>query len=1024
MDRLRLLELLRETRGTDQLSRLFDALGYQAEDAPFDWGARVVARWRGFRVVGAQHEAPRDGVKTLARALSSASERALAVSVGSDGAIAMAAPRLGRAGITRTLVIESHGPSTFALRQLERLRPARSATALAHALRVAEVLSSEEVGDRFFTALRVVRERMAASLTTGGAEERQMLALLNLTRILFLYFVQEKGWLDGRPEYLRETLDAALARRAHFHRTVLRPLFFGTLNRRPAARSSHALPGSIPYLNGGLFAPHPVELRWPDTVFSNEMWRYAFDDLFERFRFCVREGDEVDAVAPDMLGRAFERLMEEGERARSGTFYTPEAIVRQIVTATLETALEGQLPKEIVRTIMRQDPVLTANAQRVDRVLRGLRVLDPAVGSGAFLLGALDVLTGLRLALKRERDARATWRVRRQVLRANLFGVDLNETAVRLAELRLWLAVVADDPTEDIRRVAPLPNLDGVVRQGDSLLDPIGAAAVYAQRSASGGWARLIGEARRGLFAARGPEHVNGVRRLRGLEARLANHLLDDCNEKTKRALTELVTLAREPNLFGTRTGFTKAQERRHRALKRLRTDLRLARRELSRGRLPFFSFEVHVPDVMRAGGFDAVIGNPPWVRAERIAPSRRAVLADRFKWWTAGGERGFRHLPDLSVAFLERCVELTAPSGAVGLLLPSKVSAASYAEAARQALVRETTIAYVHRVPDRQAAQFGATTYPMALVLKKENPTAKHSVKLGFGTGRCVLQHSLRESGPWVLVSQRIQRALAEFLGSGIPLEEAARPALRVKTGADRLLTGRRIESDGELTLVEFAAERVLVESSALRPALRGRDIRAFRTEPKLVVVWGYERNGRVRSRLPSRIAAYVERHARELRARSDYDGGPPWTLFRLRAVSAKHRVVWSDIARRPRSVALDATAHGATVPLNTCYVAPTPDDQTALVLAAVLNSTWAAAFISATADEARGQYRRINARAVSRIPVPPAGATRVTLAELSRRAHREDVDREDVDAAVADALGLSPATRRALRSLANRHR
>ena len=81
----------------------------------------------------------------------------------------------------------------------------------------------------------------------------------------------------------------------------------------------------------------------------------------------------------------------------------------------------------------------------------------------------------------------------------------------------------------------------------------------------------------------------------------------------------------------------------------------------------------------MKRGGFDVVIGNPPWVRAEKLSPQFREILRDRFKWWRGSKENGYAHLPDLSVAFLERAFQLVAPEGAIGLLVPSKLLSAIY---------------------------------------------------------------------------------------------------------------------------------------------------------------------------------------------------------------------------------------------------------------------------------------------------------------------------------------------------------
>jgi len=147
------------------------------------------------------------------------------------------------------------------------------------------------------------------------------------------------------------------------------------------------------------------------------------------------------------------------------------------------------------------------------------------------------------------------------------------------------------------------------------------------------------------------------------------------------------------------------------------------------------------------------------------------------------------------------------------------------------------------------------------------------------------------------------------------------------------------------------------------------------------------------------------------------------PWTLFRLPAGLAGHRVVWPDIALRPSAVALDETDLAAAVPLNTCYVARAADRATALAVALILNTTWARAIALATADEARGGYRRINARVAGQMPVP-AGPTRARLAAFGTAAHRKQhAHQDELDAAVADAFGLSTADCDLLRRFAAHH-
>jgi len=142
---------------------------------------------------------------------------------------------------------------------------------------------------------------------------------------------------------------------------------------------------------------------------------------------------------------------------------------------------------------------------------------------------------------------------------------------------------------------------------------------------------------------------------------------------------------------------------------------------------------------------------------------------------------------------------------------------------------------------------------------------------------------------------------------------------------------------------------------------------------------------------------------------------------LFRIPARPSDFRLVWPDIARRPAAAMLEACGLPQAIPVNTCYTLGTGDRDTALMIAAVLNSVWCAALASLTADEARGGYRRINGRVAGAFPVPLFEPATHRLATLSASAHeRAGISADDLDDAVADAFDLPPAVRRTLRALA----
>src|SRR5439155_1437108 len=223
--------------------------------------------------------------------------------------------------------------------------------------------------------------------TPRSQVDRHALTLTALTRVLFLYFIQSKGWLNGDTRYVAHLLDRAIAGRRHFHRSFLHALCFGALNRPPEERGAAARAlGRIPFLNGGLFEPSRLERQHGPATWGNADWRDAFYHLFERFHFSVREHDAGEFVAPDMLGRVFEGVMDPDDRRASGSYYTPASLVREMVRAGLEAVLThriGLSRAAAARWVHDGIP------PRPPPDLRGLTVLDPAAGSGAFLLGAL-----------------------------------------------------------------------------------------------------------------------------------------------------------------------------------------------------------------------------------------------------------------------------------------------------------------------------------------------------------------------------------------------------------------------------------------------------------------------------------------------------------------------------------------------------------------------------------------------------------------------------------------------------------
>jgi len=182
-----------------------------------------------------------------------------------------------------------------------------------------EILGRETVSRNFFRAMQTAVAEMGRSLTTRpGTDTSREIALLYLSRLLFLSFIETKGWLNGDHAFLANQFADCMVSGGGFHAKVLTPLFFGTLNTSPGNRARRSLAfGRIPFLNGGLFARSHLERSNAQQLFSDEALGDVFGRLLTRYRFTAREDSSVwseAAVDPEMLGKAFESLMASSEQ--------------------------------------------------------------------------------------------------------------------------------------------------------------------------------------------------------------------------------------------------------------------------------------------------------------------------------------------------------------------------------------------------------------------------------------------------------------------------------------------------------------------------------------------------------------------------------------------------------------------------------------------------------------------------------------------------------------------------------------
>lgn len=874
--------------------------------------------------------------------------------------------------------------------------------ALVH-LRWREALGREALTRRFYRDLERCVEVLAVTAVGRAREDdRRTLALLQVSRLLFLSFLEAKGWLDGDRDFLRRAFDRACGGGTHAaHRRLLEPLCFGTLNTRMARRAPAARAfGRIPFLNGGLFTRTPLERRHRALRFTDDAIGEVIGGLLAQYRITAREagaGWSDAAVDPEMLGRAFESLMAADDRAAQGAFYTPQPLIERITGG----ALAEFLPVD-------------ADLEALDAV----RLLDPACGSGAFLVHALETLADRRADAG---DARPRPARRRHVLTRSIFGVDRDPTAVWLCQLRLWLSVVVDEEVDDPARVAPLPNLDRNVREGDALAGsgfeearlPSGAALERLRLR----YARASGARKRTL--ARALDRAERARAVGAMTQRLA---------RLQAVRRELLVAARGRDLFRERTRPDAAARRELDRLRRLAHETRTGLRRLRDGGALPFSFATHFPEAAGAGGFPLVIGNPPWVRPHDVPPEEREALRERFitlraAAWEEGAAaaaagRGFASQADLAAAFVERALQLTVPGGIVALLLPSKLWGALAGGGVRRLLAQEAPPLVLEEWTGSEAG-FGAVVYPSALLARRSR-AAPDEVRLVLHRAAGPESHRAPRAGlaldgtpgaPWLLLPTAVRAGFDALAHAGVPLAASAfgRPLLGVKSGCNEAFIVRPVPgvaapadgtciSDDPADRPTHAAEghvRVrsgtiegVVAARTLRPVLRGEQLRAWTRASAApdAIVWTHDRRGVPAPELPAETQSWLQRWRRRLEMRADGRGGRWWALFRTEAAASdRARVVWGDIGRTPRAVVLPAG--DPTVPLNTCYVVRAPSADDAHALAALLNSRVASAWLGVLAEPARGGYRRFLGWTCARLPLPRDWPrARALLAPLGR--------------------------------------
>jgi Alw26I/Eco31I/Esp3I family type II restriction m6 adenine DNA methyltransferase len=350
-------------------------------------------------------------------------------------------------------------------------------------------LDVERVTKRFFDAFQKNLADFIPQIEGIDHEaDRRWYASVILNRLMFVYFLQRKQFIDGDVLYLQNKLVQGQGKA--FYQNFLLPLFFEGFAKPEYDREDpiKALLGQVKYLNGGLFLKHRIEQTYPNIAIPNEAFEAVFE-LFAGYSWNLDDtpGGKDDEINPGVLGYIFEKYINQKE---FGAYYTRPEITEYLCDRTINQLIldkvkaKGRTFESIGELMLKLDANLCA--QLLNEILPQLSLLDPACGSGAFLVAAMKTLINIYSAVigrvKFLTDRKLTswlaevekdhpsllYYIKKRIITDNLYGVDIMEEATEIAKLRLFLALVAS--AQAVEDLEPLPNIDFNIMAGNSLI--------------------------------------------------------------------------------------------------------------------------------------------------------------------------------------------------------------------------------------------------------------------------------------------------------------------------------------------------------------------------------------------------------------------------------------------------------------------------------------------------------------------------------------------------------------------------
>lgn len=649
-----------------------------------------------------------------------------------------------------------------------------------------------------------------------------------LGRIVFLHFLQKKGWLGAAPDAQDWTTgdrdflyhlyeQCTTEQQDDFLDGVLEPLFADALNtKRNDDTFDTGVEGigrvRVPYLNGGLFELSQIDeerARFPRAYFRDLL------DFLHQYNFTIDEADPYEAkvgVDPEMLSRIFENLLEDNHD--KGAYYTPKKIVdlmcRQSLLSYLSQGIKAAKRLEALRSLVmeQETEALLQIPELKDQVvskLKRVRICDPAIGSGAFPMGLLQELALCRSLLEPTQNLCA---LKKEILQNNIFGVDIERGAVDIARLRFWLALVVEEETPHA-----LPNMDFKIMQGNSLLETFCGIDLGTV-----GGSKKDKKDRQGNFLFDEEGILKEI-------SRLMHDYYDKSRHDEKVANRQKIESLVKNYMCMRAEGNASVQEQ---------------IKNLTFPNADFFLWHTWFREVFDEGGFDIVIGNPPYISFQREGCTLGELYKNaKFKTFEKGG--------DIYCLFYEQGLSILKEGGLLCYITSNSWMKVKYGKELRDMMREVTSPLLLLDFPGVRIFSNATVDVNILLTTKKKNSSSETDMKaLKIRQGdyadhddlsRFIREYSYpcllakKDGAAWGVTDRQSAELWNRFNREHQSLQQRGiTPHYGVKTGKNDVFIIGSAKRNEIINACCDEEERKRTES-VIRPLLRGKQIRRYKS-------------------------------------------------------------------------------------------------------------------------------------------------------------------------------------------------